>query len=117
MIFVLFLSVSTFAQDGQQRRDAEAIRAVIESAKILAASDLSCTSASDCEVIAIGSRACGGPSGYLVTSKNNQNLNEIETLAQRSENLQQEYNRNYRMISICSILARPMPKCVAERCN
>ena len=115
-IIALTFSVMTHAQDAQTR-DANAIKALIESATLLANADLSCDLDFDCEVVAIGARACGGPSSYIVTSKNNLNLNEVEFIALKTQEKQREFNRNYGRISICSIVMPPQTKCVKNLCK
>lgn len=117
IIITLFLSSLAFAQDSQQEQDARAIRELIKSAKALSEAELSCQQDSDCTVIAVGSRACGGPAGYLIASENNSNLAEISFLAHQSMLKEAEYNRRYRILSICSVLMPPEPSCHQKVCK
>ncbi|WP_408098034.1 hypothetical protein ACJVC5_03670 [Peredibacter sp. HCB2-198] len=111
----VFIS-GVWAQDNQQR-DAEAIAQLIKVTKYLADSDLRCAKASDCKIIPIGSRACGGPSSYMITSQFNSNMAELEYLATQTEVKQAAYNRNYNVMSICTLVMPPEAKCVASYCR
>ena len=115
----LLVSVtSAFSQTStQQKKDQAAIDAVIKAAKVVSAADLSCRTASDCVAIPLGSRACGGAQSYMIASKNNDNAELVTLLASKSSELEDAYNSKYQIISICSLIAPPMPNCLAKKCN
>ena len=119
LTFVLFVSVtSAFSQSTtQQKKDQAAIDAVIKAAKVVSAADLSCRTASDCTAVAIGSRACGGPSSYMISSKNNDNAELVTLLASKSGELEEAFNLKYQIFSICVLTMPPMPNCLAKKCN
>lgn len=50
--------------------------------------DLSCRTSDDCGSIAIGHRACGGPSEYILVSALNPHFETIKILAQKTEELE-----------------------------
>ncbi|WPU65060.1 hypothetical protein [Peredibacter starrii] len=112
----LILTSGVFAQDNQQR-DAEAIAQLMKVTKYLADSDLRCAKATDCKLIPVGARACGGPSGYMITSQLNANMTELEYLAAQTEAKQAAFNRNYNIMSICSLIMPPELKCIASYCR
>ena len=74
-----------------------------------------CTDASEWQFVAIGSKACGGPTGYLPYHKSIIVKDFLEQVANYSA-LQNAYNKKWGVISDCSIV--PMPKgveCVAGK--
>ncbi len=79
--------------------------------------DQSCERDSDCKVLAVGHRACGGPSRFAIVSRNNLNLSEIEYLAERTEVRQREFNQTYRVRSVCVPVSRPTVTCKEEVCS
>ena len=91
VLSVLALTLA-FSAHADQARDAAEIAKLNKQVTTLAKKDLSCTFPSDCQVIAVGSRACGGPNGYVVTSVNNKDLTKLETLAQTVTKKEAAYN-------------------------
>lgn len=85
--------------------------------KTYAAFDLSCVSDSDCVAIASGQRSCGGPSTFVVTSKNNSFLNEVKRSAGLHTKEERAHNRHNGSVSICAILSAPTPVCEAQVCQ
>ena len=75
------------------------------------AEDNRCDSSADCAVVPTGARACGGPSSYAVYSTKSANVALIQTLAQATVKLEQQYNRENSIISICSIARPPGAAC------
>lgn len=116
-LMTFIFSFSAFAQDNQQARDGRSIGALVKSVSLLSNSDLSCETSNDCQAIAIGARACGGPSSYIVASKNNYNFAEIIYLAAKTQIKQDEYNRNYGINSICSVVLPVYGVCKSNICT
>ncbi len=73
--------------------------------------DNRCTSSADCATVPVGSRACGGPNSYAVYSKLSSNAQAIRSLAQLTTQLEQQYNEENSVISICSLVTSPTPVC------
>lgn len=117
IILACLMSLSAWSQSSEQVRDAEAIRVLIESVKILAEADLSCESADDCLAIEVGARPCGGPSDFYTTSRHNQNLEEVEYLSRQSSLKASAYNRKYRLISTCNVRMPLPPRCLRNVCQ
>lgn len=115
VVLASFFLSTAFAQD--QQRDGEAIAALMKVTKYLADVDLRCVRADDCKLIPIGSRACGGPGSYMITSKMNGNMSEIDYLALQTEVKESAYNRNYGIQSICSLVVPPELKCLSNYCR
>ena len=115
--FLFSLSTGAFAQSTQQERDRSSIRALIKGIHLLANSNLSCVSDKDCVLFPLGSKACGGPSSYVVTSVYNSNFEEIELLSEKSREKEYAYNLQYRVYSNCSLLDAPRPSCASKICT
>lgn len=107
---------STYAQFNPQQRDRAVIDSIYRSLREIAESDLTCETSDDCVVYATGTRACGGPSGSVITSSNNKNLPYVEYLAKLTAEKEHEFNIQYGVISICSVLRLPVPTCVSNKC-
>lgn len=114
--FLISLSTGAFAQSRQQERDRSSLEALVKGIHLLAKSNLSCVSDKDCVLFPIGSRACGGPSSYVMTSVFNSNYEEIEILSEKSREKEYAYNIQYRVYSNCSLLDAPRPSCVSKIC-
>lgn len=74
---------------------------------------LVCRVDSDCVAVAVGAKACGGPSGYVVTSKFNDFYTggEIESLAKKTEKYSKAINSYLGLFSDCSIEMPPTLEC------
>lgn len=79
-------------------------------------SNTECDSSSQCQAIAVGSRACGGPSSYAIFSSKNVNSDEVTKLASEITTLESQYNAANDMMSICQHLTKPATQCVANKC-
>ncbi len=79
--------------------------------------DLHCAADTDCDVIPIGVRGCGGPAGYSVASKLNPSLNEIFLLADEIAELSRIYNERSELISTCEYFMPPVAKCLQAICK
>ena len=75
-----------------------------------------CSGNSDCDYIAFGSKACGGPKTYLVFSTS---IN-VELLQQKVATynaLENDYNQKWGVASDCSIPIPPVNvTCIAGKC-
>ncbi|MDP2068462.1 MAG: hypothetical protein Q8K04_05805 [Lutibacter sp.] len=76
-----------------------------------------CSENSDCNYIAFGSKACGGPKTYLVFSTS---IN-VELLQQKVETynaLENSFNKKWGIISDCSVPTPPVNvTCIAGKCT
>src|SRR5665647_1712677 len=100
----LALSLSVSAQtDFNQKREAEAITMLKNTVKSLSTSYLSCQTAAACALLDIGSKPCGGPSEFVIFSKNNRNFYEMSFLAGRTNSREHAYNIKYNIRSSCEV--------------
>ncbi|HXH30373.1 MAG TPA: hypothetical protein VNJ01_06150 [Bacteriovoracaceae bacterium] len=116
-MFALTLTTGAWAQSGNQVRDRAAIDQLFSTTKGLSASDLSCSKTTDCTAMELGSKACGGPSDFVVASKKNKNLEEVSYLAQRTVDRENDYNVSYNVISDCMLRLPPEVSCQANVCK
>lgn len=79
--------------------------------------DLSCTQDSDCEVLGLGSRPCGGPEGFLVVSTANENYDEIVSLTEELEQKARDQNIRNNVAGTCEAYVHEEVHCVANTCQ
>lgn len=89
---------------------------IVKAMTVLNEQNLKCQTDNDCGTLAYGSKACGGPNGFIVASENNSKLNQIETLAHMSENVEADYNRENNVNSTCDQIMAPPVKCIQNKC-
>lgn len=95
----------------------EEVSSLYENIQSLNRSDQSCVVDADCDSLAIGSKACGGPTGYLSVSKLHPNLAEIVSLAVELEQKEDQLNRVSGNISTCDYEMPPQVRCVESVCR
>ncbi len=83
----------------------------------LANLSLACEEPSDCTAIAMGSRACGGPTSYVVTSKANTSIEALNLSIQLETKAESELNQKFHIISICSVEMPPELDCKSKVCS
>jgi hypothetical protein len=76
-----------------------------------------CTSDSQCQVLPIGARACGGPASHLAYSTARADATELQALAERYRTEQQSNNQRSGMVSTCRMLPTPVAACRANTCQ
>ncbi|MCM4159076.1 hypothetical protein FHG64_08800 [Antarcticibacterium flavum] len=76
----------------------------------------SCTENSQCRFIPYGSKACGGPQGYLIFSSN-VDVDELQTKVDAYTKAEATYNKQEGIMSDCSIPPEPAKLgCVDGNC-
>jgi hypothetical protein len=76
-----------------------------------------CTSDSQCQVLPIGAKACGGPASYLAFSTAKTDPRALQALAERHHAEQQANNQRSGMISNCQVVPVPGAACRANTCQ
>lgn len=76
-----------------------------------------CDSTQQCQTIAIGAKACGGPERYLAWSSKNNDGKKLKALAYAQAEASRRQQQNDGMLSTCSIITDPGASCVAGRCE
>ena len=68
-------------------------------------SDISCTNPAEWKFVAIGSRACGGPSGFIGYHVSEEAF--ILSLVEAYTNAEENFNEKWGIISPCDIITAP----------
>lgn len=76
-----------------------------------------CDTSNQCQVIAIGSRACGGPSQYAIFSDKHVDSEQAKALASNITVAEKIFNEKNQMISICQHINKPAVQCVSNVCT
>ncbi len=108
------LSSSLFADQTTERKGLDALS---DSIHALTKVSLSCEKDSDCRVISIGYKACGGSHHYEIASEQNPVMAEIKLLAYRLETKEKRFNQTYGIISDCMIRSAPSTTCKDNLCK
>jgi hypothetical protein len=76
-----------------------------------------CTGDSQCQVLPIGAKACGGPLTHLAYSTAKTDPKEVQALAERYHAEQQASNQRSGMVSNCRVVPTPVAACRANTCQ
>jgi hypothetical protein len=76
-----------------------------------------CSADSQCRTVAIGAKACGGPSGYLAWSTQATDARAVAALAERQAAAQRREVASSGLRSNCAIVSDPGATCMAGRCQ
>jgi hypothetical protein len=98
---------ATPASDSVERHR-ELVR--IESLKVAArttANPEGCSTAGQCAAIALGSKACGGPTEYLVYCPRSTDTLRLRELVDEVERAERAYNTRWGIVSTCEMLLEP----------
>ena len=104
--YILLLAIAFGCQDNNdQSADLEALEAMFEEIETIANS-IACTDAAEWSITPYGSKACGGPQGYIAYSNQ---IDVASFLLKVEQYSQAEYNYNIRwgIISTCDLPAAP----------
>lgn len=77
----------------------------------------SCTDGGQCRTLPIGSRACGGPEGYLAYSTSSAPEAELKALAERHKQERADFHAKSGAMSNCRYMPDPGAVCVAGTCR
>jgi len=80
------------------------------------ASASACTADTDCHSVAVGARACGGPTGYRAYSDKTVSTANVDALAQQERDLSAAASRASHQVSPCFMLADPGARCQQNKC-
>lgn len=117
ILLLLFISTTGSCQHSEeiQQVTANDLELQLEQIKNLAASE-NCTENSQCSYMAYGSKACGGPQGYLVFSSK-VDLDKLKELVKNYTAAEAAYNKQNEIMSDCSLVTPPQTiGCVDGNC-
>lgn len=80
------------------------------------AGDAACDTPRQCQTIAIGAKACGGPERYLAWSNKSNDGKQLTALAQAQAEASRKLQQSDGMMSTCAIVTDPGATCEAGRC-
>jgi len=75
-----------------------------------------CTADTECHSVAVGAKACGGPTGYRAYSSRNVSTASVDALAQHERDLAAAAARESHQVSACFMLADPGAHCQQGKC-
>jgi hypothetical protein len=78
--------------------------------------DLTCSDASDCQSIAAGAKACGGPTRYYIFSSRTTDATKVQALADQITQIEMQANRESNLNSDCMYMLPPTLDCVQSQC-
>lgn len=70
------------------------------------ANSVPCTDSNDWEFIPYGSKACGGPQGYIAYSKSI-DVDKFKDMVEDYSQAEEEFNIKYKIVSDCSVVQAP----------
>ncbi|UJR33633.1 hypothetical protein I4U23_021068 [Adineta vaga] len=112
ILALLFLGVAVNAKVTRPQ-----ITAIVNSLNAAVQLDNKCKTSADCAAAAVGARACGGPNSYVVYSRKSSNADDIISLAKLSTELEQKYNMENSVMSICMMAIPPSAVCTENKCT
>ena len=75
-----------------------------------------CTVDTECHSVAVGAKACGGPTGYRAYSSKTVSTASVDTQAQHERDLAAQAARESHEVSTCFMLADPGARCEQNKC-
>jgi hypothetical protein len=93
--------------------DLASVRAKLESTLTNASA---CTVDTECHSVAVGAKACGGPTGYRAYSSKTVSSASVDALAQQERDLSAQAARASHEVSTCYMLADPGAHCQQNKC-
>ena len=75
-----------------------------------------CTVDTECHSVAVGAKACGGPTGYRAYSSKTVSTASVDALAQHERELAAQAARESHQVSPCFMLADPGARCQQNKC-
>ncbi|MDQ8003167.1 MAG: hypothetical protein REI64_00130 [Pedobacter sp.] len=110
-LFLYLIIICTIAfmsscdKEKTQAKDQQELEQLFNQIKGIAESS-TCGQNQELKYIAIGAKACGGPTSYLGYSSSI-NVSEFENMVAKYTEMQQNYNKKWNVISDCMALAPP----------
>jgi hypothetical protein len=112
--FVLFISCAkeaTLTPTDEDQQLVQLAKNIEEFAK-----NKACTGGDNCRSMAMGSKACGGPTSYLIYSLTKTDEKLLSEKVKQYTDLEKEINIKYNRVSDCRFLMPPMVDCLNGVC-
>lgn len=81
-----------------------------------AIADKSCSNNTDCGLVEVGAKPCGGPETYEAYSKPNVDEEKLHALASAYKKERQDYFKENQIMGICVVTPKPNVGCVNNQC-
>ena len=75
-----------------------------------------CTVDTECHSVAVGAKACGGPTGYRAYSSKTVSSASVDAMAQQERDLAAQAARASHQVSTCYMLGDPGAHCEKNKC-
>ena len=75
-----------------------------------------CTSSSDCALLPVGNKPCGGPESYMPYSKTNSDVAQLQKLGQQYSEMRKQYNKDNQVMGTCVMTPKPQVSCLRNQC-
>jgi len=105
MVLLLSVCFSCKEEDFTQEQDAQNLSQMLSEITSMAAS-VACDDSSEWMTTSYGSKACGGPVGYIAYSQNIDTALFLEKV-EAHRDAEDEFNRKWGVISDCALAAEP----------
>lgn len=119
-VFGILASVFTFQNCGNQMGSMDhsslTLNQLNHSLDTLTANK-ACHNDSDCDVLSVGRRACGGPSRFVVISLAHTDKNTIDSLISEITRREEQSAIESGALSTCEVLVPPDVQCLENRCQ
>lgn len=79
--------------------------------------DKSCLQSTQCKVLPVGHRPCGGPEQYMVYSSKSTDEKLLAITNDRYKKLKQEQQQRLGLRSTCQIVPEPVAACQQQQCS
>ena len=106
-------AIQPVATTGNTSSDLASVHAQLETTLSRASA---CTVDTECHSVAVGAKACGGPTGYRAYSSKTVSTASVDALAQHERDLAAQAARESHQVSTCYMLADPGAHCQQNKC-
>jgi Fe-S-cluster containining protein len=80
------------------------------------AKNKACTGSDDCKTMAMGSKACGGPTSYIIYALSKTDEKQLSEKVKQYTDFEKELNIKYNRTSDCLFLSPPTVDCLNGVC-
>jgi hypothetical protein len=112
--FVLFMACTkeaTLTPADEDKQLTQLAKDIEEFAK-----NKACTGGDNCRAMAMGSKACGGPTSYIIYSSSKTDEKLLSEKVKQYTDLEKEINIKYNRVSDCRFLLPPTVDCLNGVC-
>ncbi|AOE49187.1 hypothetical protein [Kangiella sediminilitoris] len=116
LLFVVASLLQSCSQASNNKPDTEAVAQDLYAQIQQTLQTEGCVRNSDCDLLPVGSKPCGGPESYQPYSKTSSDVAKLQELGNRYQKLRDQYNKENQIMGICVITPKPNVSCVRNQC-